>query len=150
MNKQNSSIFNLETLNFEGKSAAEISALMESLQQQAKAAKAQIRAAEKQAKEAAKAAAKEAKKREGGQIEKLAVILAGISKDAPLTKQEILARYLEALGLTEEDEASLKKEATLSAQLGVRIAPKLEKLGKKLGSVREDGQIRYYCYPIEG
>ena len=148
MNKQNSSIFNLDSLSFEGKSAAEISALMESLQAQAREAKAAIRAAEKQARTAAKEAAKAAKAKNGGQIEKLAVILAGIPKESPLTKNEILAKYLEALGIPEESEASLKKEATLSAQLGSRIASKLAKLGKKLGSIREDGKIRYYCYPI--
>ena len=142
--------FSLENIDFTGMNAAEISAALESLQKQAREAKASIRKAEKQAREAAKAAAKEAKSREGGQIEKLAAILASINKEAPLTKQEILAKYLEALGLTEEDERSLKKEATLSAQLGSRIAPKLAKLGVKLGSVREDGKIRYYCYPIEG
>lgn len=142
--------FNFENLDFEGKSAAEISTLMESLQRQAREAKASLREAEKQAKAAAKEAAKAAKAKEGGQIDRLATILAGIEKESPLTKQEIFSRYLEALGIPEESEASLKKEATLSAQLGSRIAPKLEKLGKKLGSIREDGKIRYYCYPIEG
>lgn len=139
-----------DSLSFEGKSATEISALMESLHKQAQEAKAALRKAEREAKMAAKEAAKAAKAREGGQIDKLAAILAGISKEAPLTKQEILARYLAALGLQPEDEASLKKEATLSAQLGARIAPKLAKLNVKLGSIREDGTIHYYCYPIEG
>lgn len=139
-----------ENLDFTGMDSKEIAAALESLQQQAREAKASLRKAEREAKAAAKEAAKAAKAKEGGQIEKLASILAGIPKEAPLTKQEILSCYLEALGIPEEDEASLKKEATLSAQLGARIAPKLEKLGKKLGSVREDGKIRYYCYPIEG
>ena len=144
--------FNFKNLNldFSGMNAAEISAALESLQKQAREAKASLRAAEREAKMAAKEAAKAAKAREGGQIDKLASILASIGKDAPLTKREILSRYLEALGLSEEDEASLKKEATLSAQLGSRIAPKLAKLGVKLGSIREECTIRYYCYPIEG
>lgn len=144
--------FNFENLNldFSGMNAAEISAALESLQKQAREAKASLRAAERAAKTAAKEAAKAAKQREGGQIDKLAAILANISKDSPLTKQEILLRYLESLGIPEESEASLKKEATLSAQLGARITPKLEKLGVKLGSIREEGTIRYYCYPIEG
>ena len=142
--------FNFENLDFTGMNAAEISAALESLQKQAREAKAQIRAAEKQAKEAAKEAAKAAKQRSGGDIEKLAKILASIERENPLTKKEIFARYLECLGIPEDDERSLKKEATLSAQLGSRIAPKLEKLGRKLGSVREDGIIKYYCYPIEG
>lgn len=140
----------LSSLSFEGMDSKAISAMMDRLHQEAKAAKESLRKAEREAKAAAKAAAKEAKRKEGGQIEKLAAILAGIPREAPLTKQEILSRYLECLGIPEEDEASLKKEATLSAQLGARIAPKLEKLGVKLGSVREDGTIRYYCYPIEG
>ena len=137
-------------LDFSSMNAAEISAALESLQKQAREAKAAIRAAEKQAKAAAKEAAKAAKQREGGQIEKLASILAGIPKESPRTKQEILGLYLEALGIPEEDERSLKKEATLSAQLGARIAPKLEARGCKLGSIREDGIIKYYCYPSIG
>ena len=140
----------LSSLSFEGMDSKAISAMMDRLHQEAKAAKEALRKAEREAKAAAKEAAKAAKSREGGQIEKLAVILASIDKEAPLTKQEILAKYLECLGIPEDDEASLKKEATLSAQLGARIAPKLEKLGKKLGSIREEGTIRYYCYPIEG
>lgn len=148
MAKQNS--FNLENLDFNGLDSKAINEALAALQAQAKEAKAQIRAAEKQAREAAKEAAKAAKAREGGQIEKLAAILAGIPKESPRTKREILSLYLEALGLQEEDEASLKKEATLNAQLGSRIASKLEKHGCKLGSIREDGTIRYYCYPIEG
>lgn len=141
----------LSSIDFSGMDSKAINAALQKMQEEAKAAKAAIRAAERQAKEAAREAAKAAKQRNGGgDIEKLARILASIEKEAPLTKQEILARYLEALGIAEEDEKSLKKEATLSAQLGSRIAPKLEKLGKKLGSIREDGKIRYYCYPIEG
>lgn len=148
---KNDLLSSLSSLSFEGMDSKAISAMMDRLHQEAKAAKEALRKAEKEAKAAAKEAAKAAKKREGGgDIEKLAKILASIEKEAPLTKQEILARYLEALGIAEEDEKSLKKEATLSAQLGARIAPKLEKLGKKLGSIREDGKIRYYCYPIEG
>lgn len=145
---QEASLFNLEALSFEGMDSKAINSLMEKLHQQAMEAKAALRAAEKQAKEAAKEAAKAAKSREGGDIEKLSRILASIEKDSPLTKREIFIRYLEALGIPEEDEASVKKEATLSAQLGSRIAPKLEKLGRKLGSIREDGKIRYYTLPI--
>ena len=142
--------FNFENLDFSGMDSKAITAMMDRLHQEAKAAKEALRKAEREAKAAAKEAAKAAKAKEGGQIEKLASILAGIGKDSPLTKREIFARYLECLGIPEDSEASLKKEATLSAQLGARIAPKLEKLGVKLGSVREDGKIRYYCYPIEG
>ena len=144
------SIFSLEKIDFSGMDSKAISAMMDRLHQEAKAAKEALRKAEKEAKAAAKEAARAAKSREGGQIDKLASILAAIPKERPLTKQEILSLYLEALGLTEEDEASLKKEATLSAQLGSRIAPKLASLGVKLGSIREEGTIRYYCYPIEG
>lgn len=142
------SIFSLSSLSFEGMDSKAINATLQKMQEEAKAAKAALRKAEKEAKAAAKEAAKAAKSREGGDIEKLAKILASIEKDSPLTKREIFARYLEALGLTEEDEKSIKKEATLSAQLGSRIAPKLEKLGRKLGSIREDGKIRYYTLPI--
>lgn len=142
------SIFSLSSISFEGMDSKAINAALQRMQEEAKAAKAALRKAEKEAKEAAKAATKAAKSREGGDIEKLAKILASISKEEPLTKREIFLRYLEALGLSEEDEASVKKEATLSAQLGSRIAPKLEKLGRKLGSIREDGKIRYYTLPI--
>lgn len=138
----------LSSISFEGMDSKSINAMMEKLHQQAMEAKAALRKAEKQAKEAAKEAAKVAKSREGGDIEKLARLLASIEKESPLTKREIFLRYLEALGLTEEDENSVKKEATLSAQLGSRIAPKLEKLGRKLGSIREDGKIRYYTYTL--
>ena len=149
MSKNQASIFNLD-IDFSGMDSKAITEALAKMQAQAREAKEALRKAEKEAKAAAKAAAKEAKSREGGQIEKLASILAGIPKESPLTKKEILSRYLECLSIPEEDEASLKKEATLSAQLGSRIAPKLAKLGKKLGSIREDGTIRYYCYPIEG
>ena len=142
------SIFSLSSLSFEGMDSKAINATLQKMQEEAKAAKAALRKAEKEAKAAAKEAAKAAKSREGGDIEKLAKILASIEKDAPLTKREIFARYLEALGIAEEDERAIKKEATLSAQLGSRIAPKLEKLGCKLGSIREDGKIRYYTLPI--
>ena len=145
---QEASLFNLEALSFEGMDSKSINAMMEKLHHQAMEAKAALRKAEKAAKEAAKEAAKAAKSREGGDIEKLARILASIEKDSPLTKREIFLRYLEALGLTEENENSVKKEATLSAQLGSRIAPKLEKLGRKLGSIREDKIIRYYTLPL--
>ena len=144
------SIFSLEKIDFSSMDSTAINEALAKLQAQAREAKAQIRAAEKAAKEKAKEAAKEARRRDGGQIEKLATILAGIPREAPLTKQEILGLYLKALGLSEEDEASLKKEATLSAQLGARIAPKLATHGCKMGSVREDRKLRYYCYPIEG
>ena len=143
--------FNFENLDldFSGMDSKAINEALAKMQAQAREAKEALRKAEREAKAAAKEAAKAAKKREGGgDIEKLAKILASIEKEAPLTKREILSRYLECLGIPEEDERSLKKEATLSAQLGARIAPKLEKLGRKLGSVREDGTIRYYCYPI--
>lgn len=138
----------LSSLSFEGMDSKAINSLMEKLHKEAQEAKAALRKAEKAAKEAAKEAAKQAKQREGGDIEKLAKILANIEKEAPLTKKEIFARYLEALGLTEEDEASIKKEATLNAQLGSRISSRLEKLGRKLGSIREDGKIRYYTLPL--
>ena len=138
----------LSSLSFEGMDSKAINSLMERLHKEAMEAKAALRAAEKKAKEAAKEAAKAAKSREGGDIEKLAKILASISKEEPLTKKEIFVRYLSALGIAEDDERAIKKEATLSAQLGARIAPKLEKLGRKLGSIREDGKIRYYTLPI--
>lgn len=150
MAKNHDLLSSLSSIDFSGMDSKAINAALQKMQEEAKAAKAALRAAEKEAREAAKAAAKEAKSREGGQIDKLAALLAGIPKESPLTKKEIFARYLEALGIPEESEASLKKEATLSAQLGARIAPKLAKLGKKLGSIREEGTIRYYCYPIEG
>lgn len=142
------SIFSLESLSFEGMDSKAINAMMEKLHQEAMQAKAALRAAEKQAKEAAKEAAKAAKSREGGDIEKLARILGSIEKDAPMTKKEIFARYLEALGIAEDDERAIKKEATLNAQLGSRIASRLEKLGRKLGSIREDKIIRYYTLPL--
>lgn len=142
------SIFSLSSLSFEGMDSKAINALMDKLHKEAQEAKAALRAAEKKAKEAAKEAAKTAKSREGGDIEKLAKILASIEKEAPLTKKEIFSLYLEALGLAPEDERAIKKEATLNAQLGSRIASRLEKLGRKLGSVREDGVIRYYTLPL--
>lgn len=145
---QEASIFSLSSIDFSGMDSKAINAALQRMQEEAKAAKAALRKAEKEAKAAAKEAAKAAKQRDGGDIDKLAKLLASIEKDSPLTKREIFLRYLEALGLTEEDEASIKKEATLSAQLGSRIAPKLEKLGRKLGSIREDGKIRYYTLPI--
>ena len=148
MAKNHDLLSSLSSIDFSGMDSKAITEALAKMQAQAREAKASLRAAEKAAKAAAKEAAKEARRRDGGQIDKLASILASISKEAPLTKREILEKYLESLGIPEDDERSLKKEATLSAQLGARIAPKLAQLGKKLGSVREDGTIRYYCYPI--
>lgn len=142
------SIFSLNSLSFEGMDSKAINAALQKMQEEAKAAKAALRKAEKEAKAVAKEAAKAAKQREGGDIEKLAKILASIEKDTPLTKKQIFALYLEALGIAEEDERAIKKEATLNAQLGSRIAPKLERLGRKLGSVREDKVICYYTLPL--
>lgn len=101
-----------------------------------------LKAAEKAAKEEAKAARqalKEAEKasRKPSELDQLAgVIISVCSVDGGATKAAILKAYLEALGVDANDPAAIKKAATLNAQLGRRIMPRLAQRGYSLRSER--------------
>lgn len=67
------------------------------------------------------------------------------------TRKELLSSYLSALGIAETDEKAVLKEATLNAQTGARIQPRLEKLGYKLARAASDmGKALYICLPLKG
>lgn len=133
----------------------EIKAALEKMQAEAEKAKAALKKAkaeEKAAKEAAKAAEKALKSRKG-EIDTLADCMIAISKEKPTgwTRKELLKSYLDALGIAETDEKAVLKEATLCAQTGARIQPRLEKLGYKLARAASDmGKALYICIPCKG
>ena len=126
----------------------EIKAALEKMQAEAEKAKAALKKAkaeEKAAKEAAKAAEK-ALKAKRGEIDTLADCMISISKEKPQgwSRKDLLASYLQALGIAPEDEKAVLKEATLHAQTGARIQPRLEKLGFRLE--RASGQLGKALY----
>lgn len=117
-----------------------------------KAEKAASRKAEKAAKEEL-ASVKKALNARKGQIDILADCMIEISNQKPSgwSKKELLASYLRALGIDEADAKATLKEATLHAQCGQRIQPRLEKLGYTLE--RAAGALSkalYICKPIKG
>lgn len=133
----------------------EIKAALEKMQAEAEKAKAALKKAkaeEKAAKEAAKAAEKALKSRKG-EIDTLADCMIEISKQkaAGWSRKELLSSYLSALGIAETDEKAVLKEATLHAQCGARIQPRLEKLGFRLERASgELGKALYICKPLKG
>ena len=133
----------------------EIKAALEKMQAEAEKAKAALKKAkaeEKAAKEAAKAAEKALKSKKG-EIDILADCMISISseKAAGWTRKELFKRYLEALGMNEAHEKAPQKEATLHAQCGSRIQPRLEKLGYRLERAASSlGNALYICVPIKG
>lgn len=141
--------------NLENLKPEEIKALMQKMQAEAEKAKAALKKAkaeEKAAKEAAKAAEK-ALKAKRGEIDTLADCMIALSKERPQgwTRKELLKSYLDALGIAPEDEKSVLKEATLNAQCGSRIQPRLEKMGYKLGrAASEMGKALYICQALKG
>jgi chromosome segregation ATPase len=117
-----------------------------------KAEKAASRKAEKAAKEEL-ASVKKALSSKLGEIDILARTMIEESKRKPQgwTRKELLASYLAALGMDEANEKSVLKEATLNAQCGNRIQPRLEKLGYKLARAASDmGKALYICIPLKG
>lgn len=132
----------------------EIKAALEKMQAEAEKAKAALKKAkaeEKAAKEAAKAAEKALKSRKG-EIDILADCMISISSEKPegWTRKELLACYLAALGMDEAHEKAPLKAATLNAQCGARIQPRLEKLGFKLKRAASDmGAALYIAAKIE-
>lgn len=117
-----------------------------------KAEKAASRKAEKAAKEEL-ASVKKALSSKLGEIDILARTMIEESKRKPQgwTRKELLASYLAALGMDEANEKSVLKEATLNAQCGSRIQPRLEKLGYKLARAASDmGKALYICIPLKG
>ena len=71
-------------------------------------------------------------------------------KAAGWSRKELLKSYLEALGIAETDERSVLKEATLNAQCGTRIQPRLEKLGYRLERASgELGKALYICKALK-
>lgn len=108
---------------------------------------------EKKADKAELAALKKALNAKKGQIDILADCMIAISKEKPegWTRKELFKRYLEALGMDEAHEKAPLKEATLHAQCGSRIQPRLEKLGYRLERAASSlGNALYICTPIKG
>lgn len=116
-----------------------------------KAEKAASRKAEKAAKEEL-ASVKKALNSKLGEIDILARTMIAISKEKPhgWTRKELLKSYLEALGIAPEDEKAVLKEATLHAQTGARIQPRLEKLGYRLERAASAlGSALYICKALK-
>lgn len=116
-----------------------------------KAEKAASRKAEKAAKEEL-ANVKKALSAKLGEIDLLARAMLEASEKMPngWSKKNLLALYLEKLGLSEDSEKAPLKEATLNAQCGARIAPRLEKLGYELRRAESGmGKALYICKPIK-
>lgn len=108
---------------------------------------------EKRADKAELAALKKALNSKLGEIDILARTMIEESKRKPAgwTRKELLKSYLAALGIEETDEKAVLKEATLNAQTGARIQPRLEKLGYKLARAASDmGKALYICLPLKG
>lgn len=117
-----------------------------------KAEKAESKKREKAAKEEL-ASVKKTLASKLGEIDILARTMIEESKRRPQgwTRKELLSSYLDALGLDEANEKSVLKEATLNAQCGARIQPRLEKLGFKLSRAASDmGKALYICRPLKG
>lgn len=117
-----------------------------------KAEKAASRKAEKAAKEEL-ASVKKALNSKLGEIDILARTMIAISKEKPAgwTRKELLSSYLAALGMDEAHEKAPLKEATLHAQTGARIQPRLEKLGYRLERAASSlGSALYICRSIKG
>lgn len=145
-------MLNLE--NLEKMDAEEIKRTLEKMQAEAEKAKAALKKAkaeEKAAKEAAKAAEKALKSKKG-QIDILADCMISLSAEKPQgwSRKELLACYLAALGIDESHEKTPLKAATLNAQCGARIQPRLEKLGYRLKRAASDmGAALYIAAKIE-
>lgn len=117
-----------------------------------KAEKAESKKREKAAKEEL-ASVKKTLASKLGEIDILARTMIEESQRRPQgwTRKELLKSYLAALGLDEANEKSVLKEATLNAQCGTRIQPRLEKLGYKLARAASDmGKALYICLPLKG
>ena len=117
-----------------------------------KAEKAESKKREKAAKEEL-ASVKKTLASKLGEIDILARTMIEESKRRPQgwTRKELLSSYLAALGIAETDEKAVLKEATLNAQTGARIQPRLEKLGYKLARAASDmGKALYICLPLKG
>lgn len=116
-----------------------------------KAEKAASRKAEKAAKEEL-ASLKKTLNAKKGEIDILADCMISLSAEKPQgwSRKELLACYLAALGIDESHEKSPLKAATLNAQCGARIQPRLEKLGYKLKRAASDmGNALYIAVKIE-
>lgn len=108
---------------------------------------------EKKADKAELAALKKALNAKKGQIDILADCMIALSKEKPngWTRKELLSAYLAALGIEETDERAPLKEATLHAQTGSRIQPRLEKIGYRLERAASSlGSALYICRSIKG
>lgn len=116
-----------------------------------KAEKAASRKAEKAAKEEL-ASVKKALSAKLGEIDILARAMIEISSEKPQgwTRKDLLSIYLEKLGMDEAHEKAPAKEATLHAQCGARIQPRLEKLGYRLERAASTlGNALYIAAKIE-
>lgn len=156
---QNQEKARIEALERKLKEAAEREAAdkkrMEELEKKLAADKAaeKRRREEKRAAKAELAALKKSLNAKKGEIDILADCMVAISQQKPAgwTKKELLAAYLAALGMDESHEKAPLKEATLSAQCGARIQPRLEKMGYRLErAASEMGKALYIAKAIKG
>ena len=157
--KADSSLSRIEELEKKLKEAAEREAADKKRMEELEAKIAKDREAKKKRQEETKAdkaelaALKKALNAKKGQIDILADCMIAISQDKPngWTRKELFKRYLEALGMDEAHEKAPLKEATLHAQCGSRIQPRLEKLGYRLERAASSlGNALYICVPIKG
>lgn len=157
--KADSSLSRIEELEKKLKEAAEREAADKKRMEELEAKIAKDREAKKKRQEETKAdkaelaALKKALNAKKGQIDILADCMIAISKEKPegWTRKELFKSYLAALGLEEADERAPMKEATLHAQTGARIQPRLEKLGYRLERAASSlGNALYICVPIKG
>lgn len=87
-----------------------------------------------------------------GEIDILARAMIEISSERPAgwTRKELFTIYLEKLGIDEAHEKAPAKEATLCAQCGSRIQPRLQKLGYRLERASSElGKALYICKEIK-
>ena len=98
------------------------------------------------------AALKKALNSKLGEIDILARAMIEISSEKPggWTRKDLLKLYLKKLGMAETDGKAVQKEATLHAQCGSRIQPRLEKLGYRLERASgELGKALYICKALK-
>lgn len=107
---------------------------------------------EKRADKAELAALKKALNSKLGEIDILARTMIEESQRRPngWTRKELFKSYLAALGMNEQDGKAVQKEATLHAQCGSRIQPRLEKLGYRLERAASSlGSALYICKALK-
>lgn len=156
--KADSSLSRIEELEKKLKEAAEREAADKKRMEELEAKIAKDKEAKKKRQEETKAdkaelaALKKALNAKKGEIDILADCMISLSAEKPQgwSRKELLACYLAALGIDESHEKSPLKAATLNAQCGARIQPRLEKLGFKIQRAASDmGAALYIAAKLE-